>query len=197
MKLHSEWKDTHTHTQNTFAATVTSLVHRCTLSHLTTTSYHYLLYYVQLHLYVLKSTKVMIHTHEDRQWLMMTTHFRHTCILWRSRTHIFWKCIALRHFVARNISDQPVMPFSKLGVLAAGSIRIWQFKSHNKRANTEICSACRLHSWDMPDPSWWLHLKSNFIYFVQKFFRMGTWRHLGFCLRSRNISCVSGNVYGE
>jgi hypothetical protein len=71
----------------------------------------------------------------------MMTHFIHTCTLWRSRTHIFWKCIALRHFVARNISDQPVMPFSKLGVLAAGSIRICQFKPHNIRAKTKLCSA--------------------------------------------------------
>jgi len=33
------------------------------------------------------------------------------------------------------------MPFSKLGVLAAGSIGIWQFKSHNIHAKTELCSA--------------------------------------------------------
>lgn len=154
----------HIRTEHNFAATVTSLVcsqlyallsdsihqyfipsNTGSLFSLTTTSYHYLstclLYYLQLYLRILKSTTVMIHKHEDRQWLMMTTHFIHTCTLWRSRTHIFWKCVALGHFVARNISDQPVMPFSKLGVLAAGSIRIWQFKTHNVCAKTELCSA--------------------------------------------------------
>jgi hypothetical protein len=57
---------------------------------------------------------------------------------------------------------------------------------------------CGLHSWDMPDTSWWLHFKSNFVYFLEKFFRMGQWMHLGFFWpRSRNISCVLGNVYGK
>jgi hypothetical protein len=48
-----------------------------------------------------------------------------TRALWWSRAHVFGKNFTLGHAVARNISNQPVMPFSKLGVLAAWSIWIW------------------------------------------------------------------------
>lgn len=72
---------------------------------------------------------------------MITTDFKHTCTLWWPRTHILWKSVALGHFVARYVSNQPVMPFSKLGILTAWSIRIWQFKAHNITATTEWCAA--------------------------------------------------------
>jgi hypothetical protein len=56
---------------------------------------------------------------------------KRTCALWRPRTHIFWKSFTLGHLVARDISNQPVVPLSKLGVLSAWSIRIWWFKQQN------------------------------------------------------------------
>jgi len=197
----------HVQTEHNSAATVISLVssHVCALSSdsthqyfipknrgslfcLTTAGYYYLStclsYYLRIYLYILKSTNVTIHTHEDRQWFIITTHFIRTWTLWRSRTHIFWKCITLRHFVARNISNQPVMPFSILGVLAAGSIRIWQFKAHNICANTELCSPPICLVGYIPGTCQTLAdvYNLNFMYFLETFFRMGTWMHSGLLL---------------
>lgn len=140
MKLRSKWKDTQT--EHNFAATVPALVSPQVYP-LSSKSIHQDDHYFKWQLRIITTYQPVyrimysyIGTYKGKHTWRQTmadddTHFKHTCTLWRSRTHIFWKCFALWHFVARNISDQPVMPFSILGVLAAGSIRIWQCKPHN------------------------------------------------------------------